>query len=98
MKKLLILILLLVPITAHAEPEISIQTWQEYINLNATGKTSEILIQGKISNLGPSQVMTSFSISFDPKQNIKITKVLCDNKIAEYSFQGDSLNIKFPSE
>lgn len=98
MKKLLILILLLVPITAHAEPEISIQTWQEYINLNATGKTSEILIQGKISNLGPSQVMTSFSIPFDPKQNIKITKVLCDNKIAEYSFQGDSLNIKFPKE
>lgn len=98
MKKLLFLVLFLISPLAYASPAISILTWQEYVKLNATGKTSEILIQGKMKNLAPNQVMTSFSISFYPQQNIKITKVICDNKIANYSFQGNNLNIKFPKE
>ena len=98
MKKLIFLILFLISSPAFAEPKISILTWQEYSNLTTTGKISEILIQGKMNNLAPNQVMTSFSISFGSKQNIKITKVICDNKIANYSFQNNSLNITFPKE
>lgn len=97
--KLLPTLLLLVCFTffdSQAKDNVSIITWQENTNLIASGKNSEILIKGKIKNIGKNRVMTSFSISFDPKRRIRLKKVYCDNKKVEYSLKRNILTVKFP--
>lgn len=96
MKKIFTVILFLFSLQAHANPDVSVLKWQEETQLTTSGKTSEVFIQGKIKNLPANQVMTSFAISFDEKQNLKITRVICDNQLADYSFLNNSLKIKFP--
>ncbi len=86
------------PLTSHAGTNIAITSWQENTNLNSVGKISEILAQGRVKNLGKNQAMTSFSIGFDPRRNIKITDVICDGKDAAFVFENHSLKIKFTKE
>lgn len=93
-KIFLTLIIFLFSFAANAS-NLAITGWQENTSLTKSGKNSEILIQGKVGNLLPNQAMTSFSIGFDPNRQIKITKVICDNKLADYSFSNNSLNLKF---
>lgn len=64
--------------------------------LNASGKTSENLIEGKVHDLERSQIISAFSITMDEARNIKIKKVVCDGKLADFSFENNSLRIKFP--
>ncbi len=94
----LILIFFLFSTSANAGANLSILNWQEDTNLTATGKNSEILIEGKTANFAVNQVMTSFSIVFDSQRDIKITKVLCDGRYADFSFKNNALKIKFPQE
>lgn len=84
--------------TAFAKPRLAILSWQENTNLLVTGKSSEISAQGKVTDFLPNQLMTSFTISFDPRRSIKIYQVTCDGRPADYSFKNNSLSIKFPSE
>ncbi len=94
--KIFLIIFFLFPLAAFATPNISIINWQENIRLIPDGKTSEISIKGKVHDLPSNQVMTSFSIVFDAKQNLKITRVFCDNQLAEFTFLNNVLNVKFP--
>jgi hypothetical protein len=89
------LVFLLLPLTSQASQNLKVVSWQENTVLNSTGKIAEVLIHAEVKNLGKNQVMTSFSISFDPSRNIKITDVICDGKPAQFSFENKSLNIKF---
>lgn len=94
----LILFIIFFPLRASAKGDVSILRWQEDTTLTESGKNSEILIEGKTRDFSPNQVMTAFSISFDPKREIKITKVMCDGRHTDYSFNNNSLKVKFPQE
>ncbi len=94
----LILAVFLLPFSAHARGDVSILRWQEDALLTATGRNSEILIEGKTKDFLPNQIMTSFSIIFDSQRDIKIIKVLCDGRYTEFSFKNNALKIKFPQE
>lgn len=97
--KILFFIFLLTPLQANAE--LAISSWQESAQLNYDGKSSEIVIRGKVVNLPADRALSSFSIIFDPSQNIKILRVINDNKLADYSksanysFINNALTIKF---
>jgi len=95
-KNLALIFFLVFALPAYADNHFSVLDWKENVNLISSGKTSEVLIQGKVVGLPSNQIMTSFSIIFDNQRNIKITKVICDNKSAEYSFLNNALTIKFP--
>jgi hypothetical protein len=81
--------------------EIKILKWYENSVLTEKGKKTEIFIKGKVQNITNNQVLTSFSIGFDPKQKIKIFKVLDDStldnfeKSARYKFLNNNLEIDF---
>ncbi len=81
---------------SYAAGKVTILNWQENSNLTESGKNSEILIQAQIKDLPPQYVMTSFSVTFDPSQKIKVSKVLCDDVAAQYAFSNNNLAIKFP--
>ncbi len=93
--KLTFLLFLFIPINSYAERNIAINSWQENTNLTASGKMSEVLAKGKIKNVPKNQVMTSFSISFDPSRNLKIIDVICDGKDANFKFENNILQINF---
>ena len=78
-----------------AKPRLAISSWEEETNLNSTGKSSEILVRGKVQDFLPNQVMTSFSIGFDQTRQIKITRVICDGVNANYTFKNNTLTLKF---
>lgn len=92
--KALFLILLFLPNISLAN--VAISSWQENVDLTATGKTSTVLIQGRIKDIPPNRVMTSFMMGFGGRQNMKITKVLADNQPAKYEFTNNKLNIFLP--
>jgi transglutaminase-like putative cysteine protease len=96
MHKILTLLFLLLASNSFAANNIKITNWQENATLNESGKNSEILIQAKISGLAPQFGITSFSLGFDPTQKINITKVVCDNKPADFQFSQNNLTVKFP--
>lgn len=91
--KFLTLFFFIFPSFAFAD--LAITDWKENIELTKNGKNVQIMLQGKITDLPANYYQTSFSFIFDKKQNIKITKVISDNKPADHSFIGNSLNIKF---
>jgi hypothetical protein len=95
--RIIILLLFLLPFSAQASSplSVSILNWQEDSLLTASGKTSGILVEGKAKNLSPRQVINSFLFGLNKERNLKITQVTCDGKPANYSFVGNSLNIKF---
>ncbi|NBV06877.1 MAG: transglutaminase family protein [Proteobacteria bacterium] len=98
--KILAVVFVLLPL--HAEAALTISSWQESAQLNNSGKDSEVLIKGRVTNLAANQAMSSFSIIFDPRQNLHINRVISDDhlsdysKSADYSFSNNALNIKFP--
>lgn len=98
--RLLIFICVFFPLQANAK--LAISSWQESAQLTAGGKSSEIVIRGRVRDLPANSAMSSFTISFDPRQNIKIIRVINDNRLADfavsadYSFSGNALTIKFP--
>lgn len=94
--KIFLLIFFLLPLAAKAEPKVSFSRWEENINLTTTGKNAEVVMLGKIQNLPQNMVLNSFSIGFSKGRDIRIIKVLCDNRAAEYSYQDNVLSIKFP--
>lgn len=100
LSKILVAIFLLLPLPANAG--LTISSWQENANLTETGRTSEVFIQGRISGLPANMAMSSFSIMFDPKQDLRIRKVIADNRLSDYSknadytFNGNVLTVKFP--
>jgi len=96
MHKIISLFFFLLASNCFAAENISIIDWQENATLTSSGKNSEILIQATISNLPPLYAITSFSIGFDYAQKLKITKVVCDNQPANFSFSQNNLTIKFP--
>lgn len=96
MRKIFFVIFFLLSTASNAASNIAITDWQENATLNNNGKNSEILLQAKITNLPPLYKITSFMINFDAAQKIKITKVICDNKTADYTFMGNNLVVKFP--
>lgn len=95
----LIFVFTILPLPSHARLEIS--SWQESSQLTESGKSSEIVIRGKVSELPANAAMSSFSIIFDPNQNIRILKVISDEKLSDYSknanytFRGNALTVKF---
>ncbi len=98
--RILIFLCVFSPLSANAKLVIS--SWQENAQLTASGKSSEIVIRGRVQDLPANSAMASFTISFDPRQTIKITRVINDNKLADfaisadYFFSGNALSIKFP--
>jgi len=96
MKKLtLFFLFLLIPLNAFAAPKLVIFDWQETTDLNKNGKNSKVLMQGQIQGVASNQAMTSFSINFSKKQNIKINRAAVDSKLAEFTFANNILNVKF---
>lgn len=95
MTRLLALFFCLFPLLAIAAPQVAVKSWQEETNLTDTGKTSEILMQAKAVNLPANQAINSFSLSVDPRRNIKLIRVISDGKAAEYTFKDNSLVVKF---
>ncbi len=93
--KILTLFIFFSPFSSLANSGLTITSWQEKIGLIKSGKISETLIDGKIE-LPQNQSMSSFSLSFDLKQNIKINKVLSDGAPTQYSFNNNALSVKFP--
>ncbi len=91
----ILIIFLFAPFNSYAERNIAIDSWQENTNLTANGKMSETLASGKIKNVPKNQVMTSFSIAFDPNRHLKIIDVICDGKDADFKFENNVLQIKF---
>jgi hypothetical protein len=89
----LIFLIFLFPKISYAD--IKILNWQENAQLTETGKNSEILVRGKVENIASNQFASAFTISFDPKQNIKINKVVFDYNVATYSFSNNALKVKF---
>lgn len=96
MRKIITLFFFLLASTSFAAGNISINTWQENATLTNSGKNSEVLIEASISGLQPLYAITSFSIGFDNAQKVKITKVVCDNQPANFTFLQNNLSIKFP--
>jgi hypothetical protein len=94
--KILTAIFFLLPPSSYANPNVAILNWQENIQLTTTGRISDVAIKGKIRDLPTNQEMTSFSIIFDEKQNLKITRVFCDNQPADFTFSHNALSVKFP--
>ncbi len=103
MKLTRLLIFILVFFANEAHAKLAISSWQESAQLTDDGKSSEIIIRGTVSELPQNTALSSFSISFDPRQHIKILHVINDNllkdysKSADYSFSNNVLNIKFPN-
>lgn len=93
--KTIIFILFLLPFSAHAASTVAILTWQEEALLTSTGKTSGILMQGRVQNLAPNQIIKSFVFGLNKERDLKITQVLCDGKPVNYTFVNNSLNIQF---
>lgn len=99
LKKILFVVFALLPITANAK--VTISSWQENSQITKSGKVTEIVIQGSATEIPNGMAMSSFSLSFDPKQNIRIEKVIDDpklssyNKSSNYSFRNNVLNVKF---
>lgn len=81
---------------SYALSNVEISNWKEDTTLTKYGKITKSLISGKLSNLGTTQVMTAFSISYDIRRHIKIKQVAIDNVITKFSFRNNILNIKFP--
>lgn len=75
---------------------IAITNWDENTHLNADGKSSSITVQGKVSGLSANEIITSFSIIFDPSRDMRIIQVICDSNFADYTFSGNALSVKFP--
>ncbi len=98
LSKIFAIIVFLFSFEAEATVNVAITNWRENTQLNLSGKTSEIFIHGKVSNLAKNQVMQSFSIGFDKKRKLTITKTLCDGKPANYSFNNNVLSVKFLQE
>lgn len=94
--KAAILLLFLLPLKAFAGTNISITNWEESTNLNASGKSSSITVQGKVSGLSANEIITSFSIVFNKQRDMKLVQVICDNSFADYTFSDNVLSIKFP--
>jgi len=89
----LIFVIFLLPQIAYAD--IKILNWQENSQLTTTGKNSGVLIRGKVVDLLANQYASAFSLSFDAKQNIKISKVVFDYSLANYQFVNNSLRVEF---
>ena len=83
---------------ASARSEIEIKNWQEDINLTNNCKNSKIIIAGEVHSIPKNSYHGNFSIIFDKKQKINIKKVKFDNKIAQYSFNKNKLDIIFNSK
>jgi hypothetical protein len=94
LKTLILLFFITSP--AFAASRVAILNWNENIDLNSTGRNSEISILGRVSDLPKEKILNSFSISFGTQPNIKITKVLCDNFPATFTFNANTLTVKFP--
>ena len=94
LKTLILLFFITSP--AFAGSRVAILNWNENIELTSTGRNSEILILGRVTDLPKERILNSFSISFGTQPNIKITKVLCDNFPATFTFNANTLNVKFP--
>ncbi|MDX2082566.1 MAG: transglutaminase domain-containing protein, partial [Rickettsiales bacterium] len=102
MKLLKTLIIVFVFLSAPANAKLTILSWEENSQLTLTGKISEIVIKADVSELPENMAMSSFSIVFDPTQNITIKRVVSDEKLSDekntdYSFNNNALNIKFPN-
>ncbi len=102
MKLRTILLFFFLLLSTEARAELIIYNWQENVQLTKSGRISEIFIQGKITNLAANMAMSSFAIAFDPKQNLRINKVINDNQLNDYSknanftFKDNNLTIRFP--
>lgn len=79
----------------HANNAIKVKRWEEISKLNQTGKSSEILIKGKVKQLPQNKILSSFAIGFDKSQNIAIKNIILDGKPAKYSFDDNLLRIDF---
>lgn len=90
------LLLFLLPLAAQASPKVAFFRWEENIDLTKSGRNAEVLMLGKVRDLPQNMVLKSFSIDFGQGRDVKITKVLCDNKQIAYSYQNDILTVKFP--
>ncbi len=92
----LLLILFLLPLPAFAD--VIISDWRENVTLTASGKISEVFVQGKITNMPKDQVMTALSIVSDGKRQIKMMRVLCDNQPSNFSFNNNVLEVNFSQD
>lgn len=92
----LLFALFLLPLPAFAD--VAISDWRENITLTASGKISEVFVQGKIINIPQNQVMTALSIISDKNRKIKIMQVLCDNQASNFSFDNNVLVVNFPQD
>lgn len=79
---------------AFAETGLKIYNWKENIDLNSTGKSTEISIDA-IVKLPANQEIAAFSISFQNDDLIKIKEVKVDNKTTDFSFKENVLKIYF---
>lgn len=97
-----IFLFVLVLFSCNANANIVIESWQEFAQLTDEGKNSDILIKGQVKDLPSNQAISSFSISFDPNQEMKIKRVVSDNNLAQssksakFSFINNTLTIEFP--
>ena len=94
LKTLILLFFITSP--AFAASRVAILNWNENIDLTSNGRNSEISILGRVTDLPKERILNSFSISFGTQPNIKITKVLCDNFPATFTFNANTLTVKFP--
>ncbi len=85
----------------RANAELVIYNWQENVQLTKSGRISEVFVQGKITNLAANMAMSSFSIAFDPQQDLTISKVINDNNLnnyannSDFTFSNNNLTIRF---
>lgn len=90
---------------ALADAGIVISSWQENSDLNDNGKSSQILIKGRIEGLPRGRAISGFSIAFGADENINVKQVVVDNHLSNangvandnyYSFTNNRLNFNFP--
>jgi hypothetical protein len=98
LKIISVIFLFLFSFSSQADSNVIISKWQEETMLNATGKSSEILIEGLVKNLPANRVLDGFFFQFSKDRSIKITNIICNSKRATYSFKDNKLSIKFPSD
>ncbi|MBU6338633.1 MAG: hypothetical protein KGQ36_01485 [Rickettsiales bacterium] len=90
-----IILFFLFSFSANAASNLAISSWQENTTLTDNGKISQIRLEGITTGFTANQVMTAFSIGFDKKRNIRITKTTFNNSPANYSFSDNVLTINF---
>ncbi len=97
-----ILLFILIFLSHQVNAGVIIKSWKEQARLTDAGKNSDILIKGVVRGLSPRHAMSSFSVSFDPRQSIKMKRVISDNnlskssKSAKFSFVNNVLTVDFP--